>query len=109
MILKVAELLLQVCRKTDMVVRLGGDEFVVLCPASGYDQTQKLVDRIREHEAQTELECSRENGHVEMIPIRMSIGVASSEDTPPETVMKKADHRMYLDKEAYYVAHPRYR
>ncbi len=109
MIIKVAQLLTSVCRKTDIVTRLGGDEFAMLCPSSNYKSTDVLLNRIREHEAQTELLCKHANGEEEIVPIRMSIGMASSEDTHPEEVLKLADKRMYEDKEAFYATRDRYR
>jgi GGDEF domain-containing protein len=36
------------------------------------------------------------------IPIRISIGLASSDESDPDNVMKMADDRMYLDKQHYY-------
>ncbi|MBF0236775.1 MAG: diguanylate cyclase [SAR324 cluster bacterium] len=109
MIVTVADLLVQVCRKSDIVVRLGGDEFVVVCPASGYEQVQILVERIREAEQQSTLTCKNAEGHEDIIPIRMSLGVACTEDTPADAVLKKADQRMYADKEAFYANQNRYR
>jgi GGDEF domain-containing protein len=32
----------------------------------------------------------------------MSVGLAGSDETPPEMVMKKADAMMYAAKEQYY-------
>ncbi|MGK5090387.1 GGDEF domain-containing protein [Deltaproteobacteria bacterium TL4] len=109
MIIKVAELLREVCRKSDIIVRLGGDEFVILSPSTGYQSGRKLLERIREREKHTFLECPHKNGQVETLPVHLSIGLASSEDTPPKEVIKKADHLMYQDKEAYYTTHERYR
>jgi PleD family two-component response regulator len=36
------------------------------------------------------------------IPIRISIGLASSDEDDPESVMKVADDLMYLDKQRFY-------
>ncbi|MBF0237963.1 MAG: diguanylate cyclase, partial [SAR324 cluster bacterium] len=109
MIIAVADLLLAVCRKTDVVVRLGGDEFVVLCPASGYQTAHNLLERIRLKEQQAFMTCQHPDGTEEIIPIRMSIGLASSESIDPELVMKQADHAMYADKEAFYAKRQKYR
>lgn len=109
MIIKVAELLKAVCRKSDVITRLGGDEFVILCPSTGYEQANILLTRIREAESQTEIKCKNQEGTEENIPIRMSIGLASSEDCTPNEVLKKADARMYLDKEQFYKDKEKYR
>jgi len=109
MIQKVADLLLGVSRKTDFVCRLGGDEFALLAPDTNYESANTLLGRIRNQEKQTELRCHHPDGNEEVIPIRMSIGLASSEDTPPTEVLKKSDTRMYADKKVYYETRKRYR
>lgn len=109
MIIKVAELLKEVCRKSDVITRLGGDEFVILCRSTGYEQANILLTRIREAESQTEMKCKNQEGIEENIPIRMSIGLASSEDCEANEVLKKADARMYFDKEQFYKDKEKYR
>jgi len=109
MIIIVAILLKEVCRKTDVVTRIGGDEFVVLCPSTNTVQAQRVLERIREKEDQTKMECTHPNGEVEVIQLHISIGVACSEDTPADEILKKADSLMYVDKEEFYKSKERYR
>ncbi|MBF0238532.1 MAG: diguanylate cyclase [SAR324 cluster bacterium] len=109
MIIQVAELLKQVSRKSDVIVRLGGDEFVILCPSCGNEQAGYLIERIREKEQHAQMKCVSKEGVEEMVPIHMSIGLASTEEASSEEVMKLADERMYKDKEEYYAQKKRYR
>jgi diguanylate cyclase (GGDEF)-like protein len=110
MIIKVASLLKEVCRKTDVVSRIGGDEFAALMPSTNFMQVENAVRRIRKQEEKLEMGCKRTDGKEDIIvPIRISIGVASSDETPPDAVLKEADKRMYLDKERFYEGRERYR
>ena len=72
-------------------------------------EVHHLLNRIREQESQTEIVCTHENGETEVVPIHISIGLASSDEVAPENVLKTADKRMYEDKEAFYANKQRYR
>ncbi|MBW7876183.1 MAG: GGDEF domain-containing protein [Candidatus Cloacimonetes bacterium] len=110
MIVKSAEMLLSIGRKSDVVSRFGGDEFVILCPSTSLEQSKVLLTRIREQEAGLNMRLRHPNGKVEEVPIHFSIGIAStSEGIDPEEIMSKADERMYLDKHEYYETRERYR
>ncbi|MBF0236576.1 MAG: GGDEF domain-containing protein [SAR324 cluster bacterium] len=109
MIIQVANLLSSVCRKSEVVARVGGDEFVVLCLGANHHGASVLLQRIREHELKNILRIHDEENHEQEIPIHMSIGVSSSDEAPPEDVMKIADARMYEDKELFYSTRSRYR
>lgn len=81
----------------DGLFRIGGDEFVVLlsnCPAN---QLRIMVDMLLEiqqnHYISTE-------GHE--IPLRFSLGGASSETTGYAELLKTADKAMYENKKRFY-------
>jgi len=92
---KVATLLTEQVRETDIVARYGGDEFLIILPETdgGIDA---LLGRIREAMARQ----NRENPIVEF-PITLAIGNAhwspGSERSLDET-LHDADQRMYEDK-----------
>ena len=110
MIIKAGELLLQICRKSDIVCRFGGDEYVVLCPSTNFDQASKLKERLRKHEQESFLICEDSHGETELIPIRVSIGLcSSSEGIDPSKVLETADKRMYQDKTRFYKSNAKYR
>lgn len=102
MIQRVADMLTSVCRETDTLSRMGGDEFIILMPATSSAQARIAINRIRDRARTLCLACPQKNGRTENIPIRFSIGVAGSDETAPEKVMKLADQRMYIDKENFY-------
>jgi len=101
-IIKVAGMLKSACRDTDIVSRIGGDEFAVLMPSTNRPQAEILYTRIRDGETGLRVFLTPSEGKHINIPIRISIGLASSDESDPDNVMKMADDRMYLDKQHYY-------
>lgn len=110
MLVKCAAIIKNCCRSTDTVSRQGGDEFLVICPNTDHIQVKILIDRIRASEKGASVTCAYEDsGKEEVIPIRLSIGYASSKEAPPKEVYDLADKRETLDKENYYKIHNKYR
>jgi diguanylate cyclase (GGDEF)-like protein len=109
MIIKTAEMIKHTCRTSDIPVRLGGDELLLLCPATNYQSALGLIKRIRKAEEGMILECMHANGEIEQVPIHISIGVAASDETAIDEVLKSSDKRMYQDKEDYYKTREKYR
>jgi diguanylate cyclase (GGDEF)-like protein len=102
MILQVAGMLKSISRETDVLSRIGGDEFALLMSSTDSRQALHVVRRIREKEKDLTLACIDKNGNAVRIPVRISIGVAGSDEVPPEKVFAFADDRMYTDKKQYY-------
>lgn len=109
MIIKVARLMREICRKTDIVSRIGGDEFAALMPSTSLAQAESALARLRASEEQLNMLCKQKDGTEDLVPIRISIGLAASDEIVPEEVFKEADKRMYLDKEKFYETRERYR
>lgn len=95
-------MLISVCRETDTLSRMGGDEFIILLPAINSRQALTVRDRIRQKEKDLTLICHHSEHEKMKIPIRISLGLAGSDETAAEKVMKLADQRMYIDKENFY-------
>jgi diguanylate cyclase (GGDEF)-like protein len=106
MIKSVAAFLKSQCRTTDILSRIGGDEFAVLLPSIDSREAQHVINRIRQNEKGLILVCDHKEQEEIRMPIRMSIGLAGSDETQPEKVIKLADERMYHDKEKFYQQAP---
>ncbi|MBN2072604.1 MAG: diguanylate cyclase [Actinobacteria bacterium] len=88
---KVAEILKQSFRKSDIISRWGGDEFIILLPLTGYSKAEEIAGRVKKA-------CS---GHdTEDMPISISLGIATrlKEDESIEEILKAAEDKMYTDK-----------
>jgi len=109
MIIRVAHLLREICRKTDVVSRIGGDEFAALMPSTSLDLAENVVARLRAMEERLFMICRERDGSDVLINIRISIGLCASNQVQPEEVLKEADRRMYQDKAQYYAERDRYR
>lgn len=95
-----ARLLEQRTRSTDVVARFGGEEFVVVFVLDEADEVASLVGRI--------LQSVRNHDFVfegRPIDVTVSAGIAGIIDLPavpstPDPVIGKADHHLYLAKQA---------
>ncbi|MBS1851824.1 MAG: diguanylate cyclase [Acidobacteria bacterium] len=91
---RVARLLEQKCRQSNVVARYGGDEFIILMPETGVEQAQALADRLRFWLANDPML----NQH----QITGSFGVASFpvHGFSVEDLIKVADAGLYASKHA---------
>ncbi|MEP4548198.1 MAG: diguanylate cyclase [Saccharospirillum sp.] len=105
----VADALKSICRDQDQVFRYGGDEFVILCRSEDESGAAALMQRIDRQVKQKNISLTTDDGAQVKTPIQMSVGLASSDQVPPEDVLKLADERMYADKERWYRERSRYR
>ena len=81
--------------------RLGGDEFAVLTLASGESNSLNVADMSEQlYIAQEQQTIETKTGI--SIPVRFSIGAASSDSTDVEQLFSVADENMYQQKRRYY-------
>jgi len=101
MVLKhIADNIIASCRSTDIVARFAGDEFVIILPETDMEHAKHLLDRVKKKMDGTPFE-----GKEITIPVSVSFGIASIEDfdnesCTPQALLKKADERLYVKKEA---------
>jgi diguanylate cyclase (GGDEF)-like protein len=91
---KVATLLQNACRESDIIARTGGDEFTILLPEATKEDAEKvIIERIKE----LSKSLTSPGGKA----IELSCGVASWEERfSLEALRKEADAEMYQDKKS---------
>jgi diguanylate cyclase (GGDEF)-like protein len=89
-IIRVAGILAQTCRSTDIIGRYGGDEFVIILPDTATDEVLFLAERLRSKIALT---VFREGIH-----ITVSGGISELKEESPEELIRKADLQLYKAK-----------
>lgn len=91
LLVQLAQVLQQTCRKNDVISRWGGDEFLILLPTSGAAVCEHVCMRIREA---LQAEPS------DPIPLRAAMGAAIKENgaTGMGEVFSAAESIMYRDK-----------
>lgn len=94
----IVDVLAETLRREDLVARLGGEEFAVLCRATDLTAAVGLADRLRRR-----VEEATFNYRSTALNVTISVGVATSAEgavTDPETLIARADERLYVAKSA---------
>ncbi|OGI37768.1 MAG: hypothetical protein A2V91_03755 [Candidatus Muproteobacteria bacterium RBG_16_64_10] len=94
----VAAILTSMSRAEDTVARMGGEEFAILLPDTNRLGTAVLAERMR-----IAIEKERFILGGKIVPITVSIGIASRDADPVDTVdqlLNIADKRLYLAKQS---------
>ncbi len=97
-LVSVAQCMLSVLRKVDILGRYGGDEFVILLPETTQEGARRLTERLRQVVAQQSVIA----GGVSL-PISLSIGLASNIQQPDlalDELLQRADRALYYSKQA---------
>jgi len=89
---RVAQILEQNCRSSDVVARYGGDEFVILMPETGVEQARQLASKLRGWIAADTVLRDKN--------ITASFGIAGFpvHGSTPQELIQVADSSMYLSK-----------
>jgi len=87
-----------ITRPSDLVARYGGEEFIVIMPDTGFPHAHHAADRILKTISSKPFKVSTAEGELTKT---LSIGLATlQDDDTPETVVKRADERVYKAKQA---------
>ncbi|GAB6044699.1 hypothetical protein JCM11957_02970 [Caminibacter profundus] len=93
-LIKLAQFMKSLIRKTDKVYRIGGDEFIIVFNRSTLQNAQKIIERIINKISRTSLKYK---DHI--IKVTISVGIAAHKkgDTI-ESLLKRADKALYRVK-----------
>ncbi len=91
LLIRVATVLSQECRETDVVARVGGDEFLILMPKTTSAEAEAQIKRIYHLIAQEEM------GSV-VVSISVGSGTKTQKQTSVESVISQAEEQMYQRK-----------
>lgn len=91
LLIRVAEVLQEACRRGEIISRIGGDEFVILIPRMEKNQTEGLIDRIN---------TIIEKEQVSSVNLSISFGweVKYSVDENIQEIFNRAENFMYKQK-----------
>ena len=97
---RLAGILEKLTRASDVVARFGGEEFVLVFPDTGVEVVQQMVGRILASVRSSDFEFEGRQ-----IPVTISAGIASVLEQDErvatvDSVIARADHRLYLAKQA---------
>ena len=89
---RVARILEQNCRASDVIARYGGDEFVILMPESDIEQSRQIAEKLRA--------CIFGDAFLRGKNVTASIGIAGfpTHGSTPQELIQIADASMYLSK-----------
>ena len=90
-LVRVAQLIKDQTRQSDLAARYGGEEFAMILPFTGYKEAIHIADRIRSVIACQEFEHR---------PVTASFGIATMDKTlgSDEEMIKRADEALYRSK-----------
>ncbi|MBI4495643.1 MAG: PAS domain S-box protein [Deltaproteobacteria bacterium] len=91
LLIHIAVILRESCRKEDVVARLGGDEFAVFLPKASPQLTQQVTERIR-------LACAQASQGTLQLSIALGEAVKSDPSRDIQEVLGEAEKRMYERK-----------
>lgn len=91
LLIRIADILRECFRKSDIISRWGGDEFIILLPKTDYHTSEEIIERIEEA-------CA--SSAIEDMPLSIALGIATKTDDDEDIndILNTAEERMYLKK-----------
>jgi diguanylate cyclase (GGDEF)-like protein len=95
---KIAAIIREQCRSTDIPSRFGGEEFALLFPETNREETYEIAERLRQVISAEPFDHERQQPGGQLT---VSIGIAAFPDDAPDwySLINNADHALYEAKE----------
>jgi diguanylate cyclase (GGDEF)-like protein/PAS domain S-box-containing protein/putative nucleotidyltransferase with HDIG domain len=86
-----AQVFKESCRPEDLVARWGGDEFILFLPKTSYEDSKKIVERIKENSNKYSINS---------IQLSIACGICTKEDEnfPIQDLLRNSEDAMYREK-----------
>jgi len=92
----VADVLLDMARKSDIIGRYGGDEFLLILPETTLEGSREFAERLKSTLAKTRF--SSEDGSPIAFSLSFGVTAFEPEKDTPDSFITRADHAMYASK-----------
>ena len=92
-LVKVARLLGEQLRGSDLIARIGGEEFLVVLPNCDLRRARTTAERLRHEIGQTPIRLA--DGDTLSVSVSIGIAISDGKDMPAETVLEMADSALY--------------
>ncbi len=98
---KVASIIKEELRESDIPSRYGGEEFAVLLPYTHIKEAQIVAERLRKAVEKTQIEINSDNNDSGFINVTISMGLAEfNREETGEELFERADKALYNAKES---------
>jgi diguanylate cyclase (GGDEF)-like protein/PAS domain S-box-containing protein len=96
-LVKLAQIMRQHFRKSDIICRYGGEEFLIVLPDSNTDLSAQRIEALRQFVENTTFQSGMQE-----IRLTISSGIATFQDHGGNSaeIIRKADHALYMSKQA---------
>jgi len=86
-----AQVFKESCRPEDLVARWGGDEFILFLPKTSYEDSQKIVERIKQNSLKY---------NINSIQLSIACGICTKEEAqfPIQDLLRNSEDAMYREK-----------
>lgn len=97
MLVRLADILKEGIRESDLAARYGGEEFVLLLPETGLDNGRILAEKLQE-QVERELAVDAEPGRPARATVTIGVSAFPDDGDTVDGILDSADRRMYSGK-----------
>jgi diguanylate cyclase (GGDEF)-like protein/PAS domain S-box-containing protein len=91
LLIEISKILMESCRKEDVVARWGGDEFAMILPKTSEEKAEEICRRIRQR-------CEEMQNDFIQMSIALGNATKHDDETQMHEIIKDAENQMYRNK-----------